>query len=130
MMTTPSGRPYEFDDAQNATFGKLAGAMFFVAMVLLLLSAIIGSAVVVLARSTLAGSAVLAPVGIALAVMGAQLFAAARRFQRIVETRGNDISNLMTALDETAAAYRVQRWLWLTVSMAIVIALIATIVAR
>jgi hypothetical protein len=47
-----------------------------------------------------------------------------------VETRGNDISNLMTALDETAAAYRVQRWLWLTVSMAIVIALIATIVAR
>jgi hypothetical protein len=129
-MIPSSGRPYEFDDAQNATFARLAGAMLFVGIALLLLSAIVGSAVVVLARSTWAGTAVLTPLGIALAVMGAQLFAAARRFRRIVATRGNDISNLMAALDEMAAAYRVQRWLWLTVSMAIVIALIATIVAQ
>jgi hypothetical protein len=104
--------------------------MMFVGMAMLVLSAIVASAAVVLARSTLAGTAILAPLGIAVAVMGAQLFRAARRFRRIVATRGNDISNLMVALDEMAVAYGVQRWLWLTVSIAIVVAVIVTIVAR
>jgi hypothetical protein len=36
----------------------------------------------------------------------------------------------MVALDEMAVAYGVQRWLWLTVSIAIVVALIITGVAR
>jgi hypothetical protein len=75
-------------------------------------------------------TAMLAPLGIAVAVMGAQLFAAARRFRRIVGTRGNDISNLMVALDEMAVAYGVQRWLWITVSVVIVLALATTIVGR
>lgn len=129
-MTTPPRRPYEFDDAQNATFATLAGAMLFVAVAMLLLSALVGVAAVALARSTLTGSAILAPLGIAVAVMGWQLLAAARRFRRIVGTRGNDISNLMTALDEMALAYGVQRWLWITVSVAIVVALATTIVGR
>jgi hypothetical protein len=127
-MTTPSGRPYEFDATQNATFAKLARAMMFVALTMLLLSAVVASAAVVVARSTLAGTAILAPLAIAVAVMGAQLFAAARRFQRIVATRGNDINNLMAALDEMAFAYGVQRWLWTTVLLAIVVALAFTIV--
>jgi hypothetical protein len=97
---------------------------------MVLFGAIVGSAAVVLARSTLAGSAVLAPVGIAVAVMGAQLFAAAKRFRRIVATRGDDISNLMAALEEMAVVYRVQRLLWVTVSVVIVIALATTIVGR
>jgi hypothetical protein len=125
-----SGRPYEFDDAQNATFARLASAMTFAAVAMLLLSALVVAAVVALARSTLAGGVILAPVGIAVAVMGAQLFAAARRFRRIVATRGDDISNLMAALDELATAYRVQRWLWITASMAMAVALTFTIVGR
>ena len=129
-MTMSPGRPYEFDDTQNAVFIKLAGAMMFVAVAMLVLSAIVASAALVLARSTVAGTAILAPLGIAVAVMGAQLFRAARRFRRIVTTRGNDISNLMVALDEMAVAYGVQRWLWLTASIAIVVAVIVTIVAR
>ena len=129
-MTIPSVRPYEFDDAQNATFARLAGAMTFVAIAMLLLSAIVGAAAVVLVRSTLAGSAILTPLAIAVAVMGAQLFAAAGRFRRIVATSGKDISNLMVALEEMAVAYRVQRWLWVTVSAVIVIALATTIVGR
>jgi hypothetical protein len=76
--------------------------MIFVAVVMLVLSAIVASAALVLARSTMAGAAILAPLGIAVAVMAAQLFRAARRFRRIVATRGNDISNLMVALDEMA----------------------------
>jgi hypothetical protein len=129
-MTIPSGRRYEFNEVQNTTFARLAGAMLFVAVAMVLFSAIVGSAAVVLARSTLAGSAVLAPVGIAVAVMGAQLFAAAKRFRRIVATRGDDISNLMAALEEMAVVYRVQRLLWVTVSVVIVIALATTIVGR
>lgn len=129
-MTTPSGRPYEFDAGQNATFEKLASAMMFVALTLLLLSAFVGSAAIVVARSTLAGAAILAPLAIALAVMGAQLVAAARRFRRIVATRGNDISNLMTALDDMAFAYGVQRWLWTTVLVTILLALSFTIVGN
>ena len=129
-MTTPSRRPYEFDDAQNATFAKLADAMTFVAAAMILLSAAVGVAVIALARSTMIGSAILAPLGIAVAVMGAQQFAAARRFRRIVGTRGNDISNLMTALEEMAVAYGVQRWLWMTALIVILLALATTIVGR
>jgi hypothetical protein len=127
-MTMPSRPPYEFDDTQNATFAKLARAMMFVAVTLLLLSAFVGSAAVVVARSTLAGGAVLAPLAIAIAVMGAQLLAASRRFRRIVVTRGNDITNLMAAVNEMAVAYGVQRWLWITVLVASVLALSFTIV--
>ena len=129
-MTLRSGTSYEFDDAQNATFAGLAGAMLFVGVALLLVGTIVGCGALMLARSTLAGSAVLTPLAIALVVIGAQMVHAARRFRRIVTTRGNDISNLMEALDEMAAAFRVQRWLWLTVSMAIIIALIAAVVAQ
>jgi hypothetical protein len=129
-MATPSRRPYEFDDAQNATFVKLADAMTFVAAAMILLSASVGVAVIALARSTLIGSAILAPLGIAVAVMGAQQFAAARRFRRIVGTRGNDISNLMAALEEMAIAYGVQRWLWMTALIVILLALATTIVGR
>jgi hypothetical protein len=129
-MTIQSGRRYEFDEAQNATFKRLAAAMLFVAVAMLLSSAVVGLAAVVLARSALAGSAMLAPVGIAVAVMGAQLFAAARRFRRIVTTRGHDISHLMAALEEMAVAYGVQRWLWVTASLVIVVALGTTIVGR
>ena len=129
-MATPSRRPYEFDDAQNATFAKLADAMTFVAAAMILLSAAVGVAVIALARSTMIGSAILAPLGIAVAVMGAQQFAAARRFRRIVGTRGHDISNLMSALEEMAVAYGVQRWLWMTALIVILLALATTIVGR
>lgn len=129
-MTILPGNKYEFDDAQNATFARLGGAMMFVAVAMLLLSATVGGAALMLAQSSLAASAILAPVGIAVAVMGAQLFAAARRFRRIVTTSGSDIANLMAALDDMAVAYGVQRWLWMTALVAIIVALAFTIVGR
>jgi heme A synthase len=48
----PSEHPYESDEAQNATFARLAAAMLFVAVAMLIAGAIVGSAAVVLARST------------------------------------------------------------------------------
>jgi len=83
----------------------------------------------VLARSALAGTAILAPLGIAVALVAAQFYAAARRFRRIVTTSGVDIHNLMSALDEMAAACRVQRWR-MTVLAAILVALATTRVSR
>lgn len=129
-MTTPSNGRYEFDETQNATIAKLARAMTFVAVTMLLLSASVGFTAVMMGRSTLAAAAVLAPLAIAIGVMGAQQFAASRRFRRIVLTRGNDINNLMSALDDLVVAYGVQRWLWLTVLVSIVLALAFTGVAR
>jgi hypothetical protein len=104
--------------------------MMFVAIAMLLLSAVVAAGAIVLARSTLAGTAMLAPLGIAVAVMAAQLYAAARRFRRIVTTSGDDIRNLMTALHEMAVAYGEQRWLWITVLTAVLVALTTTIVGR
>jgi hypothetical protein len=130
MSTPTEQRPYEFDDAQNATFTRLASAMMFVAITMLLLSLVVGGAAVVLARSTLAGGAIIAPLAIAVAVMGAQTYAAARHFRRIVATRGNDMDNLVVAIEEMATAYGVQRWLWITVLVAVVVALATTIVGR
>ena len=119
-------RRYEFDQDQNAVFSKLAAAMAFVAIAMLVPSVIIGGAAMLLGRSTLAGSAIFGPFAIAVAIMAAQLYQAARYFRRIVITRGNDIDNLMVALDEMAKAYRTQCWLWVVVSAVVVMALATT----
>ena len=119
-------RPFEFDDAQNATFARLASAMAFVAVAMTALGVIVGASGVIMARSTLWGGALVLPVTIALLVMGTHLYAAARRFRFVVRTRGRDVDNLMIALDEMAGVYRIQRWLWVTVSAAVIIALLTT----
>lgn len=129
-MTLPSERPYEFNDAQNSTFARLAGAMTFVAAAMLVLGAVVSLAAIVLARSTMAAAAVLAPLGITVGLMGAQLFVAGRRFRRVVNTRGNDIHNLMKALDGMVAAYIIQRWLLITLTLVVAIALSFTAVGR
>ena len=123
-------RRYEFDDAQNATFANLATAMMFVAVAMMIMGIVVGAAAVALAVSTLAGGAILAPLAVAVAIMAAQQYAAAAHFRRIVATRGNDMNNLMVALEKIAIAYRVQRWLWLTASVAVIIALATTIEGR
>ena len=123
-------RPYEFDDVQNATFARLASAMAFVAVAMTVRGVIVGASGVIMARSTLWGGALVLPVTIALLVMATQLYAAASRFRFIIRTRGSDVDNLMIALDEMTGVYRVQRWLWLTVSAVVVIALLTSKVAH
>jgi hypothetical protein len=59
-----------------------------------------------------------------------QQYSAARRFRRIVATRGSDISHLMIALEQMAAAYRVQRWLWISAAAVVILALAMTRVGR
>ena len=130
MSTSIEQRRYEFDDAQNATFSSLATAMMFVAGAMLLLSIVVGAAAIVLARSSLVASAILAPLDIAIVVMAGQLYRAAKHFRRIALTRGNDIQNLIVALNDMVAVYRVQRWLWISVLAVVVVALATTIVSQ
>jgi hypothetical protein len=128
MATSSEQRRYEFDAAQNATFARLAGAMAVAAVAMMLVSLVVGAAAILVARSALAVGAILAPLAVAVAAMAVQLFAASRRLRRVVATRGNDIDNLMVALGDMANAYSVQRWLWLTALLVIVLALATTAV--
>jgi hypothetical protein len=45
-------------------------------------------------------------------------------------TRGNDIHNLMIAINDMVVVYRVQRWLWTTVLAVVIVALATTVVSR
>jgi hypothetical protein len=128
MTTSSEPRRYEFDATQNATFGRLAGAMTVSAVAMMLVSVVVVVAAVLVARSALGVGAILAPLAVAVAAMAVQLYAAARRLRRIVATRGSDIDNLMVALAEMANAYGVQRWLWLTALLVVLLALATTVV--
>ncbi len=126
-MPTPSPeRRYEFSPDQNAIFSRLAGAMRFVAIVMVLASGTVGIAAVFIGRSTVVGAAMVAPLAIAVAFLAAQLYQAATHFRRIVSTRGSDVEHLMAALDEMANAYLTQRWLWIVAAVAILLALATT----
>jgi hypothetical protein len=55
---------------------------------------------------------------------------AAKHFRRIALTRGNDIQNVIVALNKMVVVYRVQRWLWICVVTIVAVALATTIVSR
>jgi hypothetical protein len=129
-MSPSSQVRYEFDDAQNRVFSGLSAAMAFVAAAMLIASVIGGVAMVLLARSTLASVLVFGPLPVIVAVMAVHLSVAARRFGRIVRSEGNDVGNLMEALAHLTSAFRMQRWLWIVISLAIVVALVTTTTGR
>ena len=130
MAMSSDQRRYEFDAAQNATFARLAGAMAVSAVAMALVSLVVGTSAILVAQSALAVGAILAPLAIAVAAMAGQLYAASRRLQRVVATQGSDIHNLMVALDDMASAYSVQRWLWLTALLVVILALATTVVGH
>lgn len=124
-MTPPS--EYEFSNVQNGVIGELASKMRFaglMGMVFGLLLAATSLAPVVLAK-TLSGInwANLVAGGASL-VIGVWTRGAAGHFQNIVDTEGNDIGNLMTALDELRRAYAIQRVVFGVAALALVMAVL------
>jgi len=121
-----AGGEYEFTAAENQTIGDLAAKMRFVGLVgallgvLLLLAGVAG--LVLGGRS---GGMNLGYVlqGVLLLFVGIWTRSAAGGFQRIVDTQGHDIANLMTALDELRRIYGLQRVLYLVVGVAIFLAI-------
>ncbi|MFO0686433.1 MAG: hypothetical protein U0234_30495 [Sandaracinus sp.] len=123
-FTSPS-REYEFDSGQNLVIGELAGAMRFVgtaSVVFALVVWVVGLAILFLGN----------PAGLSQLVQGTLMFiigvwtrSAARSFQLVVDTQGNDIGNMMTALGELRRLYNLQKWVLILAIALIVLAFIA-----
>lgn len=112
-MAHSNGAAYEFSAEQNAHFTRLAAVMWSTGLSILLAGAGIGAALAGLARFSVAGAVVLAAPLAVLLVAAVQLCIAARRLRRIAATRGNDVGNLLAAIDWLTTSYRLQRWLWI-----------------
>ena len=117
---------YEFDQQQNAVFAKLAAAMAFVGIAMLIPGTLLGVAVM-LFRLTLLGEAVCGLLAMLLIAIGLLQWRAARHFKRIIATHGSDVHNLMSALGELTSVYVIQRWLWIVLGAVVLIALAGTV---
>jgi hypothetical protein len=109
---------YEFTAVENETIGDLASKMRFVGLmgailgVLLLLAGIAGIVFGGRAGGSSAGTVVQ---GFLSLLVGIWTRSAAAGFQRIVDTQGHDIANLMSALGELRRIYTLQRVLYVVV---------------
>lgn len=131
------GGNYEFSEQQNQTISSLAGAMTFVGTLLMLSGGLTVLAGIINTLSGLGGNVATVPQGLGQLVTGALNImlgnwtrTAAGSFDNIVKTQGNDIGNLMTALEELKKVYGLQRIL-LIISIIVVIlaALVGILVA-
>ena len=132
MTDTSSSRPaadpvYEFDDQQNRTVAHLAIVMRFVGVAHVVLGVLLAIGVVRLWSVVMSASVIIGVVAVLVFVMGLYLAAAAVHFRRIATTRGNDVGNLMAALDELKNVYAVQRWIFVAAAIAVSLALAATV---
>lgn len=118
---------YEFTAGQNHTVSHLAVVMRFVGYAHVVLGVLLGIGVVRLWRLVISASLIFGVLAVLLVVMGLYLAAAASHFQRITTTRGDDVGNLMTALDELKNVYAMQRWVFVAAAIAVSLALVATV---
>lgn len=122
---------YEFNSSQNELLRDLAQKMRFVSYFLIgvgVLAAIGG--IFTLTRGGL-GSIIQATISI---VTGVWTIKAASSFQKIVDTQGNDIENLLGALGELRKLYSLQYWLLIIASifiaLSVTIGIISGLAAR
>ena len=112
---------YEFDNAQNQVFSELGGAMGFVAIALVVFGALLilsGVAQLVDGAVSLGLAGVIQ--GTVMLLTGIWTRGAARSVHRIVASSGNDVANLMHAMEHLGRVYRLQRAL-LLVAIAFII---------
>lgn len=117
---------YEFSNSQNEVIKQLADKMRFVSYFLIgvgVFAAIAGLLTV------LRGGISNLILGVVQVIIGIWTNKAATSFQRIVDTRGNDIENLMGALGELRKLYVLQYWLLIIALVFLIIGLVLAIVA-
>ena len=68
--------------------------------------------------------------GIIQLILGIWTAKAATSFQLIVKTQGNDIENLMTALNELKKLYALQYWIFIIAIVLVVIVIVAALILR
>lgn len=116
--------PYEFNASQNDAFGDLAMKMRFVGMMGIAAGVLVGIggiAGLVTGKGAMGwGSLVQATLSL---LVGAWTRSAAAGFQRVVDTQGSDIKNLMIAIDELRRIYGLQKLLFIVVIGLLVLAI-------
>jgi len=120
---------YEFDVTQELVVGELAGAMRFVGTASIVLAVVMW--LIGIATTFMGNPAGLAQIiqGVLLAFIGVWTRSSARSFQLVVDTKGNDIANLMSALSELRRLYNLQRWVMIVALVLMVAAFALGIVA-
>ncbi|GCL34683.1 hypothetical protein PA905_39090 [Planktothrix agardhii CCAP 1459/11A] len=116
---------YEFNESQNQLILDLSKKMRFVSY-FLIVSGVLGaiSGVIMVLNGGFGGLVQ----GVILLITGIWTINAAKAFQLIVNTQGNDIENLMGALGQLRKLYTLQYWLFLIAVIFMVIGLIITII--
>jgi hypothetical protein len=121
-------RPYEFETDADLLFRRLARAMSFSAVAMLVCGIFAFIPAYALFRNSRGHFEIVLFVvfGGVLIAMGWQLQRAASHFKRIATRAGSDIPNLLTAIRELTDVYVIQRWLWLVLIATLIIALVGT----
>ncbi|MBI3005606.1 MAG: hypothetical protein HYY49_09360 [Ignavibacteriales bacterium] len=112
---------YEFTDAQNMTFGVLASRMKFLGILNMVFAVCIGLFAILALFSSPLTIVVSGPQVAMFIVLGLWMMNASSSFRMIVETHGQDISHLMTAMESLRKLYNLQFWLTIAVLVVFVI---------
>lgn len=115
---------YEFSSSQNGLIKDLADKMRFVSFFLIGLGVLATIEGVASLTKDGFGNIVYGTIQI---IIGLWTQKAAFSFQRIVDTQGNDIENLMGALGEMRTLYTLQYWLYIIALFFVAIALVVGI---
>ena len=113
QQAVPSG--YEFNEAQNMTFGVLASRMKFLGILNLALAVLVGLFSILALFASPLTIVVSGPQVAMLVVMGIWMVNASSSFRMIVDSHGQDITHLMTAMDALRKLYNLQFWLTIAV---------------
>ncbi len=116
---------YEFDQSQNQLVRDLAQKMRFVSYFLIALGVLLIVGGIFNLRRGEIGSIIS---GVVQVIIGFWTNRAATAFQRIVDTQGSDIENLMGALGELRKLYTLQYWLILIAIIFIIIAIVVALI--
>jgi len=118
---------FEFDVNQNDLLEDLSGKMRFVGLLLLFVGALNGVAGVIILFSKLQDGLSSIVAGVIFVLIGFWTRQASTSFTQIVETEGQDISNLMIALGELRKLYALQYWMILAGTALLVLDFIVNI---
>lgn len=132
-MTNETGKAgatqggYEFDSNQEVVIRDLAGSMQFVgtaSIVVAVVMWLIGIATLFMANPAGVGQIIQ---GVLLVFIGVWTRSSARSFQLVVDTKGSDIPNLMSALSELRRLYNLQKWLMIVMLVLFILAFVGGI---
>ncbi|XOV90231.1 MAG: hypothetical protein ACFHX7_10185 [Pseudomonadota bacterium] len=103
---------FEFDESQNSLLVDLSGKMSFVGLLLLYIGGlnVVAGLVVLFLFANIEDSTSSVLTGILLGLVGYWTRRASSYFKAIVDTEGNDMTNLNTALGELRKLYALQYW--------------------